>query len=149
MSSEPTHRARPSAESSTADKYPAVSHWIGWIAFAGVAMVVLGAFHVMLGLVALVGGEQLLTGRPEPLLDLDRTAWGWVHLLAGGVVIVAGLCVFAGQRWARGVGVLIAGVSAVANFGYLGADPVRSMVMIALAAVVILALTVHGSDVKP
>ena len=112
-------------------------------------MVVLGAFHVMQGLVALLGGEQLLSGRTEPLLDLDRTAWGWVHLLAGGVVIVAGLCVFAGQRWARGVGVLIAVVSALANFGFLGADPVRSLLMIALDVVVVLALTVHGSDVKP
>jgi hypothetical protein len=112
-------------------------------------MVLLGAFHLMLGMVALFGGEELLTGRPEPLLDLDRTTWGWVHVLAGGVVVVAGLCVFGGQRWARGVGVLLAAVSAVANFGFVGEDPARSLVMITLDVVVILALTVHGSDVKP
>jgi hypothetical protein len=146
MSSE--RPARPPAMS-PGEKYPPVSSWIGWIAFAAVCMVVLGAFHVMQGLVALLGGDQLLTGRPEPLLDLDRTSWGWVHLIAGGVVLVAGLCVFAGQKWARAVGVLIAAVSAVLNFGFLGDDPFRSLVMIALDVVVVLALTVHGSEVKP
>lgn len=146
MSSE--GQGRPPA-TPTADKYPAVSSWIGWVAFAAVCMVVLGAFHMMQGMVALLGGEQLLTGRPEPLLDLDRTSWGWVHLIVGAVVLFAGLCVFAGQKWARAVGVLVAAVSIISNFGFLGSDPVRSLVMITVGVVVILALTVHGSDVKP
>jgi len=112
-------------------------------------MVVLGAFHVMQGLVALLGGEQLLEARRTPLVDFDKTAWGWTHVVAGCVVLFAGLCVFAGQTWARAVGVLIAGVSVVVSFGLLGTDPVRSFLMIALGVVVILALSVHGSDIKP
>jgi hypothetical protein len=133
----------------TAEKYPAVSSWVGWIAFAAVGMVVVGAFHLVQGLVALVSGMQVVVRRPEPLLDLGATAWGAVHLLVGGVVVVAGLCVFAGQRWARGVGVLMATVSMVVNFGFVGADPVRSVVIIAVDLVIVLALTVHGSDIKP
>jgi hypothetical protein len=112
-------------------------------------MVVLGGVHVMQGLVALFGGEQVLEARRPPLVELDQTAWGWTHVVAGCVVLVAGLCVFAGQVWARTVGVLIAGVSVVVSFGLLGTDPVRSLVMIALGVIVILALSVHGSDVKP
>ena len=39
--------------------------------------------------------------------------------------------------------------SLVANFGFLGAYPLLSLIMIALDIVIILALTVHGSDIKP
>ena len=84
-----------------------------------------------------------------PITDISLTAWGWVHLLGGAVLIVAGLCVFAGQTWARTVGVLMAVVSLVGSFGFVGAYPVLSLVMISLGVVVILALTVHGSDIKP
>ena len=64
-------------------------------------------------------------------------------------MLVAGLCVFGGQRRARGVGVVIAVLSAVGSFGSVGTDPVRALIMITLSVVVVLALTVHGSDVKP
>jgi len=143
------HEATHGGDGSATDGYPAVSSWVGWIAFAGVTMVVLGAFHLMQGLVALFGGPQIVARWADPLLDLDPTAWGWLHVLFGGVVVVAGLCVFAGQAWARGVGVLIASVSMLVNFGFMGDDPIRSVLMIALAVVVVMALTVHGSDIKP
>ena len=84
-----------------------------------------------------------------PITDISLTAWGWVHLLGGVVLIVAGLCLFAGQIWARTVGVLVAAASLIRSFGFLGAYPALSLVMIALGVVVILALTVHGSDIKP
>ena len=62
--------------------------------------------------------------------------------------MVAGFCVFAGQIWARVVGTLVALVSAVVNIAFLAAYPIWSLIMIALAVVVILALTVHGSEIK-
>ena len=61
---------------------------------------------------------------------------------------MAGVFVFAGQVWARTVGVIVALVSAVFNLGFLAAYPLWSLIMIALDVMVILALTVHGSDVK-
>jgi len=57
--------------------------------------------------------------------------------------------VFAGQVWARTVGVVAALVSAIINVSFLAAYPLWSMTMIALDVVVILALTVHGSEIKP
>jgi hypothetical protein len=79
---------------------------------------------------------------------VDFTAWGWVHLVGGVVVILSGLGVFAGKVWARTVGVLIALCSALVNLAFLSAYPLWGLMMIALDVVVILALTVHGSDVK-
>ena len=51
--------------------------------------------------------------------------------------------------WARIVGVLLAALSLLANVAFLAAYPLWSLVMIAIDVVIIMALTVHGSDIKP
>jgi hypothetical protein len=122
--------------------------WVGWIAFAGTLMVMLGAFHVIQGVVALVDDKYFLVTRSGLVVSADYTTWGWVHLIAGVVVLVAGVFVFAGQVWARTVGVIVALLSALLNLGFLAAYPLWSVIMIALDVMVILALTVHGSDVR-
>jgi hypothetical protein len=124
------------------------SGWVGWIGFAGVMMMLLGTFHAIQGLVALFNDEYYLVSSSGLVLSLDYTAWGWVHLVGGAVLIAAGLGVFGGQVWARAVGVTAAALSAIVNVGFLAAYPVWSLMMIALDVVVILALTVHGSEVK-
>ena len=47
----------PTAATPSANKYPKASPWVGWIAFAAVCMVVLGSFHVMQGVIALVDSD--------------------------------------------------------------------------------------------
>lgn len=125
-----------------------VSGWVGWIAFAGVIMVVLGSFHVIQGLVAIFEDTYYLVRPSGLVVSVDYTQWGWTHLIFGAVVVIAGVCVFAGQMWARIVGVILAALSAVVNIAFLGAYPVWSLLMIALDVIVIMALTVHGSEIK-
>lgn len=124
------------------------SGWVGWIAFAGVAMTILGVFHIVQGLVALLKDDYLVARSSGLLLDLGYTTWGWAHLVIGAVILVAGFMVFAGQVWARVVGTIVALVSAVGSMVFLPAYPVWSLMVIALDIVVILALTVHGSEIK-
>lgn len=134
---------------STATRYPPASPWVGWIGFAAIIMILLGSLHIFQGLVALFKDEYFLVGQNGLAVNVDFTAWGWAHLVGGIIVLVAGFCVLAGQMWARIVGVLLALVSAIANVAFLAAYPLWSVIMIALAVVVIMALTVHGSDIKP
>jgi hypothetical protein len=143
-----TDYADPTADS-TDSRYPRASPWVGWIGFAAVIMIMLGTFHVIQGLVALFKDEYFLVGPNGLALNLDFTAWGWAHVIGGVIVFLAGICVLAGQMWARTVGVFVALVSAVTNLAFLAAYPLWSTIMIALAVVVIMALTVHGSDIKP
>ncbi len=125
------------------------SGWVGWIAFAGTMMVLLGTFHIFQGLVALFNDDYFLVRKSGLVLNVDYTVWGWVHLIGGAIVLVAGLCVFGGQVWARSVGVIMALLSAVVNVGFLSAYPLWSLMMITFDVIVILALTVHGSEIKP
>ncbi len=124
------------------------SGWVGWIAFAGVIMMLLGTFHAIQGLVALFNDEYYLVGFVGPGARARLHRWGWVHLIAGAILVAAGLGVFGGQVWARTVGVAAAMLSAIVNVAFLAAYPVWSLMMIALDVVLILALTVHGSEVK-
>jgi vacuolar-type H+-ATPase subunit I/STV1 len=124
------------------------SAWVGWIAFAGFALFLLGIFHLAQGLVAVFNDTYFVLPHSGLLVSTSYSAWGAVHIVAGLIVMAAGACVLAGQVWARAVGTLVALVSAVLNLGFLGAAPVWSMIMIVIDVIVIMALTVHGSEIK-
>jgi len=122
--------------------------WVGWIWFASIMMVMLGSFHILDGLVGLFQHDYYLVGQNGLTVHVSYTAWGWLHILVGIVVIGAGAALLAGRMWARIVGVLVALVSAVVNIAFLSAYPIWSTIMIALDVLVIWALTVHGSEMK-
>jgi hypothetical protein len=130
-------------------RYPPASPWVGWIGFAGVLMIILGALHAFEGLVAIFKDEYFLVSKNGLALKLDFTAVGWTYLIVGVIVVLAGICVLAGQMWARIVGVILAALSLLANVAFMAAYPFWSLIMIALDIVIIMALTVHGSDIKP
>jgi len=122
------------------------SRWaVGWSAFAGVILMLGGMFHAAAGLVAIADDDFYVVTR-EQVLEIDITAWGWIHLVLGVVVFFAGIGLFTGWTWARVVGVVVAVLSAIGNFAYLPTDPAWSIIMIALAIAVIWALTAHGTD---
>ena len=141
-----TAQAHPEGGAAPARREPTA--WVGWIVFAAIMMVLLGMFHVVQGLVALFNSDYFVVGPSGLVVSMDYTAWGWTHVIGGIVVAVAGVCLFTGQMWARVVGVVVAVASAIVNIAFLAAYPVWSLIMIALDVFVILALTVHGSEIK-
>ena len=125
----------------------APSGWaVGWTTFAAVMMIVIGTFHAIAGLVALVDDEFYVV-LPEYIFQFDTTTWGWIHLLVGIAVLVSGFYLFTGAVLARTVGVIMAVVSAIAGFAWLPWYPVWGIVIIAIAVSVIWALTAHGRDI--
>jgi len=122
--------------------------WVGMIIFGGIMMLMMGAFQIIEGLVALFNDEYYLVTRNGLIISFDYTAWGWTHLIIGLIAVCAGIGVLLGQMWARVVGIIIAVVSALANIAFLSAYPVWSTIVIATDVLVIYALTVHGREVK-
>ena len=122
--------------------------WVGWIAFAGVMMVLLGSFHVIQGLVALFNDQYFLVHKSGLVVSADFTVWGWVHIIGGIIIVAAGIALFSGKVWARTLGVILALGSALVNIGFLSAYPVWSAIMILVDILVIWALTVHGGEMR-
>ena len=120
------------------------SGWHGLVAFAGIMMILLGAFHAMAGLVALLKDDYFLVDSSGLVLTADFTAWGWIHLIVGIIVVFAGGSLFAGSTWARAVAIVVAMFSAIVNLAFLSAYPVWSAIMILVDILVIYAVTAHG-----
>jgi hypothetical protein len=73
--------------------------------------------------------------------DLDVTAWGWIHLILGIVMILTGFSLFSGKTWAAVVAIALATLSAIANFFFIPYYPFWSILVIGLDVWVIWALT--------
>jgi hypothetical protein len=82
------------------------------------------------------------------VVNVDYTAWGWIHLIVGLVAIAVGLGLMAGNMVARIVGVIFAVISATLNVLFIGAYPVWSTIVIAVDVIVIYAIVVHGRELK-
>jgi hypothetical protein len=119
---------------------------VGLTLFAAVMMIMVGAFQALQGIVALFNDTFYAVGE-KWVFSFDITTWGWVHLVVGAGVAVAGFFVLQGAVWARTVGVAVAALSAVLNFIWLPYYPVWSLLIIALDVFVIWALIAHGRDV--
>ena len=116
------------------------SPWAGGLStFAGVMMIIVGVFGAIEGLVALFRNEVYVVGL-QYVFAFDLTTWGWIHLIVGILVAVAGAAVLAGQTWGRVVGVALAVVSMLVNFMFIPYYPVWSLLIIALDVFVIWAL---------
>jgi hypothetical protein len=123
------------------------SGWaIGWTAFTGILMVLMGFWWIISGFVALLDSEFFVVAQ-RWVLQLDISTWGWVHLLLGIVILASGCGVFLGAVWARTVGVILAVLAGLAAFAWLPYYPVWAIIFIANSVAVIWALTVHGRDI--
>jgi hypothetical protein len=120
---------------------------VGWTAFAAFMMIMIGFWWVFAGLVGIIN-DDFYAATKNYLFKFDTTAWGWIHLIVGVLVLLAGFGLFRGAVWARTVGVIMAIVSGIAAFAWLPWYPFWSIVIIVVAVAVIWALTAHGSEVR-
>jgi hypothetical protein len=119
---------------------------VGFTAFAAFLMILVGVFHIVWGIAAIAEDEFFVVS-PNYVFNLDVTGWGWVHLLAGIVVLLAGAALFKGAVWARTVAVIVVGVSAIGNFMTVPYYPLWSLAVLLIDIVIIWALTTHGRDI--
>lgn len=127
---------------------PEVTGWVGWVLFAAMMMIMVGAFQAIAGLTALFNSGYYVVAEENLVVNVDFTAWGWTHLALGAVAVAAGIGLLAGQAWARVVGITMAVVSAIVNLAFLPAYPFWSMIVIALDVFVIYAIAMHGKEVR-
>ena len=120
------------------------SEWaLTGVMFAAIMMILIGIFQFFEGLAAIVN-DQFYVKAPHYTYDIDITGWGWIHLILGIVVVLAGIGLFTGKLWAGIVAIFLAFLSAFANFLFIPYYPFWSILMIAVAVWVIWSLTRPG-----
>ena len=121
------------------------SGWvIGGVTFASTIMILVGIFQAFEGLAAIINDDFFVLTQ-NYAFDLDTSAWGWIHLLLGILVALAGFALWQRKTWAAMVAIFLAMLSAIANFFFIPYYPFWSILMIALAVWVIWAVTRPGA----
>lgn len=121
--------------------------WTGWISFAGVMLILAGSLGLIFGIIAAVNDKWVVFAN-RGAVSLDLSTWGWVHIIVGAIVLLAGFGVFTGNILARIIGVLVALASLILNFLWLPVYPVWSVIIITIDLLVIWALTAHGREMR-
>ena len=112
----------------------------GWAFFVGILRFMVGVFNIIWGLTALFNDEALTVGE-QGLIVWDFTAWGWIHLLLGILMIGTALGLFAAQSWARWTAVFFVMVNAFGQVAWMSTYPLWSVLIITLDIIIIYQLT--------
>jgi hypothetical protein len=122
-----------------------ISGWAaGGIIFAATILIMVGVFQAIAGMVAIIDDEFYVVTR-NYTFDLDTSGWGWIHLLIGIALFATGWALLARQTWAGVAAIVLAMLSAIANFFFIPYYPFWSILVIALDVWVIWALTRPGA----
>jgi hypothetical protein len=123
----------------------------GWKTFAGIMVLLVGVFNVIDGLRAITNASQIQSHFPNGKVELPLTnnlkTWGWVVLILGAVMILAGFLIFAGNMFGRVVGVTVAGLNAILQLSYLDHNNWWSFTMILVDVLIIYGLVAHGGRI--
>ena len=132
----------------TQEQYPddrePVSGWaVGGVTFAACVLTLIGFFQVIGGLVAIID-DNFYVVTQNYTFDLDTSAWGWIHLLLGILLVATGFGLFNRSAWAGVTAIFLAMLSALANFFFIPYYPFWAILVIALDIWVIWSLTRPG-----
>ena len=125
------------------------SAWVGWLGFASVIMILSGIFQAIEGLVGIFRQTFYIAAHSSQILIVSNAhTWGWINLVAGILVVIAGATLISNTTSAKAVAVLFALGSAIVNMLYLPLYPVWSILCIALSVIVIYAIMAHGAELR-
>ena len=121
--------------------------WTGWIGFAGCLMVIIGGIDFFEGLIAIIRGEYFAV-TPNQIIVFDTTTWGWITLLWGIIVGLAGFGLLSRAGWARWFAIVVGSLTFFEQLGFVGNSqyPLWALTVLFLTAMVLWALTVHWDD---
>ena len=116
----------------------------GWKTFVGILLMVVGFFNIIDGLVSITRSSQVASQVTNelPLISNIKT-WGWIVLIIGIVLVLAGFGMLGGATWARAVAILVVSLNLIAQMAYLPHNQFWSFTMILIDVFIIYGIAVH------
>jgi len=121
--------------------------WSGWISFAGLMIIIIGGLDFFEGLIAVIRGDYYAVTANQ-IVVVDLTAWGWIMMIWGVLLVLAGLGLLSGATWARWFAIVVGSLNFLAQLGFVGSSqyPLWALTVLVLTGIVLWALMVHWDD---
>ena len=113
----------------------------GWVTFAGIMVVVGGAASILDAIWAFRYDNTVVD---LVFFEDSLTAWGWIWLILGVLLIIAGFGIFRGEPWAQYTGIVFASLAILANLSWAQVQPTQGLIGAGLAGLVVYGLAAHG-----
>jgi hypothetical protein len=107
----------------------------GWWLFAGILLTIAGVLNIVYGIAA-ISNSHFFVAETHYIISSLHT-WGWITLILGVFELFAGFSLFAGGEFGRWVGILAAGLVAIASLLDLPAYPFWSLCIFALSVIIL------------
>lgn len=107
---------------------------------AAAALLLVAGFITLFQGISAAANDDVFVAGPNYVYELDLTGWGWIHIIFGILLILAGLALMTGALWARIVAIGLVSLSIIANFLWIPWYPLWSILIIALDIVIIWAI---------
>jgi predicted membrane metal-binding protein len=110
-------------------------------------IIIVGGLDFFEGLIAVIRGEYYAVTANQ-IVVVDLTAWGWIMMIWGVVLLLAGFGLLSGATWARWFAIVVGSLNVVAQLGFVGSSqyPLWALTVLALTIVVLYALIVRWND---
>ncbi|MFE9932782.1 hypothetical protein [Streptomyces sp. NPDC005533] len=90
--------------------------------------------------IAAVASDDLFVVTRHYVFEFSLTGWGWIHLILGIALVVAGCAVLGGLLWGRYFGIVVAGLGAIANFLWIPYYPWWALTLVVVNLFIVWAL---------
>jgi hypothetical protein len=107
----------------------------GWWLFAGILLFVAGIADVIYGIAA-ISNSKFFT-EDATLIATNLHTYGWAILVIGVIQLTAGVSLFGGGGWGRFVGIIAAGLNAIAYLLTINVSPIWSLCIFLLSLTIL------------
>jgi hypothetical protein len=119
----------------------------GRVVFAAILLIIAGTLNLIYGIAA-VGDANFFVGNTHYVISSLHT-WGWVMIILGAIQLTGGFSLMAGNAYGRVIGIIGAGLGAIAALLSIGgATPFWALGIFALCVIVLHGIIVYGEDAK-
>jgi hypothetical protein len=125
------------------------SSMAGWIAFAGIVMMIIGGLDAIQGLVAIIDDNYYVSH--TGIVFESKDTWGWLLLIWGIIVALAGYGLLAGASWARWFAIFAVALQFLAELSFPTPNvgvTLWGLVVLALDIIVLYALIARWEESK-
>ena len=120
-----------------------------WVLFAIVMLFLAGAFNIIFGLTAAYRDNVVVVHDNGYVTVWNVETWGWVHFVAGCLLILAAAGLWTMAGWARWLAIILAALDAIAQVGLITFVPAWSLLVIAINILIIYGLAAKWDTRSP